>query len=696
MELTVNAPRWGTMFTDQYIDPENLAIINEGAKRLDKKRFKQLRHIQDECRYVLYGEPMPKPSFIYRLIFQTKTEPLPQFLNYDRAVEQYELCRTYHQQLKALLADAEGVKARRIRHRMSQVKQQAGLLMEYIEVARVWKKRLLYAESRLTEHETAVQFERELNQDRRAMQSEAQFFKNKMVLAWARLGYKYEIINGKRRHVDKVKIEKIWAAEDELIFKIAVARVTLFGSIVSRLPERVRAYDLIKPDTLRELEAALERPVYSPHNPPEYYGSNASFENGAYVCMARVDHRGGLSDYISWSQQMKHYPNDRRHKFPIPLGLKRGRKLNWGVIDNKSPHYMFNGLTGSGKTNAIVGCIATLISNHSPDEIRFILTDLKRGGNFRQFKDVPHNAIDEIIFTTSRLKEVLSRVWVLLYKRLDTIGEYGVDIDEYNARVHVQERLPRLLIVIDEYSETFQIGDDKEIKKSIDAVVDAVARLGRAAGIHLMIGNQQPYSDNIPKQVKGNITYHLTGFQMTMGASMSTVGDKSATEIDKHPGRMIANTGIDKFEVQLPHCTNDDIERAVKIAGNWEEAQPFELPAPPADDTDQPIAIYEPLFTVDNLIEIALSEHDGVIATRKIFEAYGARYNVSMRALEKMRDQVVADGQAVVDDVVYVVEKYGKGYRLTQIHENMDTQAPESMDERGLDVDTEADHALGD
>lgn len=67
-----------------------------------------------------------------------------------------------------------------------------------------------------------------------------------------------------------------------------------------------------------------------------------------------------------------------------------------------------------------------------------------------------------------------------------------------------------------------------------------------------------------------------------------------------------------------------------------------------------------------------------------------------MRALEKMRDQVVADGQAVVDDVVYIVEKYGKGYRLTRKHENTEPQAHESMDERGLDVDTGADHALDD
>lgn len=688
MELTVQTPRWGSVFVDQYLSPENLAIINEGAKRLEHRRLKQLRHIENECRFVLYGEPIPAPSLLARMFSSKQTEPLPQYLKYDDAVEQYELCRSYHAQLKALLAESVGVKAKRIYRRMEQVKQRALILMEYIEVARVWKKRLLYADARLTEHTTAIQFERELDRDRRGMRSEATYFKNQLISAWARMGYKHEIISGKSKHVDKVKIEHIWAAEDELIFKIAVSRITLFGSINSRLPERVKAYDLIKPETLRELEAALERPVYSPHNTPGDYGSNASFENGAYICVARVDHRGGLSDYISWSSQMKHYPNDQRHKFPLPLGLKRGRKLNWGQIDNKSPHYMFNGLTGSGKTNAIVGCIATLISNHSPDEIRFILTDLKRGGNFRQFKDIPHNAIQDIIFTTQQLKEVLGRVWVLLYERLETIGAVAVDIDEYNAKMPSAARLPRLLIVIDEYSETLQLTDDKEVKKSIDAVVDSVARLGRAGGIHLMLGNQQPYSDVVPKQVKGNITYHLTGYQMTLGASMSAVGDKSATELDKHPGRMIANTGKDKFEVQLPHCTNDDIDRSVKIANEWAEANPFELPTV-ADDEAVQQAIMTPQFTKHKLVEIALNEHSGIIATRKIFDTHGARYDVSLRAMERIRDEIVADGEIESGGVRYSVDKYGKGYRLTQIHENTEPQAPYSVPDDVLDVDTD-------
>lgn len=640
--LEIEIPAWGDVFENDSIHPDNLAVINDAqlARRLTKRELRILKARRAAC-----------------------IETLEQGGYYQRKA-QYERIRDEHQALKLELHDAQPEQRNRIRSQRRRLYRRAQRLAIEMEPYKRAAAYAWYLDRRESEHRAALDFEKKARSDRQDMVKEVQYFADKIQARYSQLKFREDVHKDGQHIVYRVKFEQCFVTEDEIIFKIDVSRVSVLGSSKSRLPDGVRVRDLVKPETLDELSAACERPIWSPHNPPDRGGVNLGFESGAWIVLSRLEMRHSVPHYIQLKHLLRKYRQADSHRFPLPFGVMRGRKINWGYISNESPHFMINGLTGSGKTNCIVGCVTTLVQMNSPDEIRLIMTDLKRGGDFRPFRNVPHNLVDDIIFTPKELRAVLERIAALLYVRQDQIGEIANDIGQYNKLVEPDQQLPRVLIVIDEYSETKDFLD-KEVKQSIDFYVNTVARLGRAAGIHLMIGNQQPYQINIPSEVKGNITYHLTGYQMTLGASQSTVGNSSATKIEKIPGRMICNTGRDIFEVQQAHVTQDDVNQAIEAAKHWPAPRPFDWP-----DDDQVTTIIEDNqprpFDHETLAAIAIEQFDGVMSQHKIHQVANPKHHVSRPNISRMIKDIARQGVIEVDGVDYVVLPYRSGFQLVQ------------------------------
>jgi len=643
--LEIEIPAWGDVFINDSINPDNLAIIDSArpARMLTRQQ---------------------------KAIIKQRRKTLNQVLEaagYFTGLARYNLIREKHQALKIELHNASPDERKRIRRKRRRYYRAALQIASQLETVKPVAAHLWYLERRAREHQAALEFERHAKADREQMLREVSYFSQRIIERYSQLKFREDVhIDGKHIRY-KVRFEQCIVTEDELVLKIDVSRTTVLGSSIARLPDGVRVRDLIKPETLDELSAACERPIWSPHNSPDHGGYNLGFDRGAWLVLSRLDMLHSIPTYIELKHVLAKYRSDESSRFPLPFGVKRGRKINWGYIDNTSPHFMINGLTGSGKTNCIVGCLVTLIQMNSPDEIRLLITDLKHGGDFRPLQNVPHNLLDKIIFTPRDLRDTLQRIAALLYLRQDRIGEIGNDIGQYNRVVEPSERLARVLIVIDEYSETKDF-DDKTVKESIDYYVNTIARLGRAAGIHLMIGNQQPYVLNIPSEVKGNITYHLTGFQMTLGASQSTVGNSSATKIEKIPGRMICNTGRDIFEVQQAYVGPDDISAAVAAARHWPVPRPFDWPD--SDQVSTIIADNQPgTFDHQKLATVAIEQFNGLLNYRKIYDETKDSHSVSMRTIGQMIKELAGWGEITVNGETYVSKQNGQGWKLERLRD---------------------------
>lgn len=194
--------------------------------------------------------------------------------------------------------------------------------------------------------------------------------------------------------------------------------------------------------------------------------------------------------------------NNAQGKMLLGLG-----KTNSGdiVIEDiaKMPHALIAGSSGSGKSVCINTILASLLYRYSPDELKLILIDLKYV-EMANYADLPHmlfrnplNEVSEVINALNWLRTETNRRF-LAFRDLKCR-----DLDEYNAQVDVSKRLPRILIIIDEASElmTHPTG-----KKVMEATLSSLARVARAAGVHMLFATQTPSKDVITSEIQNNMT----------------------------------------------------------------------------------------------------------------------------------------------------------------------------------------------
>ena len=171
--------------------------------------------------------------------------------------------------------------------------------------------------------------------------------------------------------------------------------------------------------------------------------------------------------------------------------------------------------------------------------------------------------------------------------------------------------------------------------------------------------------------MKSNSTFALAGRQRTLGSSFSTVGSKAAAQLEKIPGRMICDDGVDFFQVQLPYASPEDIQQAIVMAMAHQQPPELQLPEPGPDDELAPaIARAVKPFEEEDFVRVVVDQFGGTSDLHGIYrhlegEIPRARLQDINRTI-KGRDQVTADG------VTYKVVRVGTGYRLEQ-----NTEIPE-------------------
>ena len=119
------------------------------------------------------------------------------------------------------------------------------------------------------------------------------------------------------------------------------------------------------------------------------------------------------------------------------------------------------------------------------------------------------------------------------------------NILQYNAKA--TESLPFLVIVIDEFTQVAL----KE--KLFNELVSEIARLGRAAGIHLILATQRPDKDSIDPQIKANMGAAIA-FGVATASNSRVIIDQNGAEHLTQKGRCLFKKGKKLIEIQTPKC----------------------------------------------------------------------------------------------------------------------------------------------
>lgn len=233
------------------------------------------------------------------------------------------------------------------------------------------------------------------------------------------------------------------------------------------------------------------------------------------------------------------------------------------------PHGVMSGTTGSGKSTLVRTVIESLMLSHPPEELQFVLADLKGGSAVKPFAGVPHVSwiITDLEEDQALMERFLDALWGEIARRKAICDSAGVDdAKEYNSvRARMRARgqdmapLPMLVVVIDEFYEWFRI-----MPTAVD-VLDSIGRQGRAYWIHLMMASQT--IESRAEKLMENMGYRLVLKARTAGAAQAA-GVPNAVNLPAQAGLGYFRKSLeDIIRFQAEFLWRDYFQPGVSIDG---------------------------------------------------------------------------------------------------------------------------------
>ena len=205
----------------------------------------------------------------------------------------------------------------------------------------------------------------------------------------------------------------------------------------------------------------------------------------------------------------------------VPIGVNvYGETIIKDLSD--MPHLLIAGATGSGKSVMMNVIIKSLIENNDPERLNLVLIDPKRV-ELSQYKNLPH-LLAPVIYEDKKAANALNWLVGEMESRYTMLEDAGYkNIDEYNT--DMATKMPKIVVVIDEFADLILQSDIGEIEKSIIRL----AQKARAVGIHIILGTQRPSVDVVTGLIKANIPTRIA-FMTSSSTDSRVILDENGAE----------------------------------------------------------------------------------------------------------------------------------------------------------------------
>ncbi len=363
-------------------------------------------------------------------------------------------------------------------------------------------------------------------------------------------------------------------------------------------------------------------------------------------------------------------------KLPLALGKDIGGAPVVADLA-RMPHLLIAGTTGSGKSVGINTMILSLLYRFGPDECRFIMIDPKML-ELSVYDRIPHLLAPVV---TEPPKAIGALKWTVreMERRYKAMSQLGVrNIGGYNEKVtaasgrgeqltrRVQTgfdpetgkpvfedqplnlaALPMIVVVIDEMADLMIVAG-----KEIEAAVQRLAQMARAAGIHVIMATQRPSVDVITGTIKANFPTRIS-FAVTSKIDSRTILGEQGAEQLLGQGDMLHMAGGGRVNrVHGPFVSDEEVERVVDFLREQGEPAYIEEVTETEDD-EEGGGSQGSLFDgggEKGLYEqaVALVSREGKASTSFVQRHLNIGYNRAAKLIEQMeREGVVGPANHV-------------------------------------------------
>ncbi len=356
-------------------------------------------------------------------------------------------------------------------------------------------------------------------------------------------------------------------------------------------------------------------------------------------------------------------------KHPARLALALGKDISGSPVLAdlaRMPHLLVAGTTGSGKSVGINAMILSLLYRLSPDQCRMILIDPKML-ELSVYDGIPHLMAPVV---TEPAKAVTALKWTVreMERRYRAMSQLGVrNVAGYNERVEeasargelvtrrVQtgfdadtgkpvfeehplklEKLPFLVVVIDEMADLMMVAG-----KEIEAAVQRLAQMARAAGIHVIMATQRPSVDVITGTIKANFPTRISFTVISKFDSRTILGEQGAEQLLGQGDMLYMQGGGRIGRVHGPFVTDQEVEDVVAFLREQGEPAYLEEVTDGRDDGEEGPALSGIAGASDgdkSLFDqaVAVVAREGKASTSFIQRHLSIGYNRAAKLIEQM------------------------------------------------------------
>lgn len=378
----------------------------------------------------------------------------------------------------------------------------------------------------------------------------------------------------------------------------------------------------------------------------------------------------------------------------LPMAVGKDIAGNPIVVDMaKMPHLLIAGTTGSGKSVGINAMILSLIYKLTPADCRMIMIDPKML-ELSVYDGIPHLMTPVI---TDSKKAIMALKWAVAemenrYKIMSSLGvrniinynlkaevaikngtklERNVDIG-YNKELGKMEtevisfepkKMPYIVLIVDEMADLMIVAG-----KDVEAQIQRLAQMARAAGIHIIMATQRPSVDVITGVIKANFPSRIS-FQVTSKIDSRTIlGEQGAEQLLGH-GDMLFMQGAAKIQrIHGPFVADGEVEEIVKFLKrnnpsdyvdiiNYDDGEGGGKSSPAEDfklETE-----YSDNLSGDDLYKMAIKiiKEDGRTSISYLQRKLRIGYNKAASLIEKMEQDGILSSpdktgkRIVIDDI---------------------------------------------
>lgn len=402
----------------------------------------------------------------------------------------------------------------------------------------------------------------------------------------------------------------------------------------------VNIAELFNDDVCTHLSASVEHPVRASI---QRFGG---FVTGLWYEI-EIAATLGIPNKCNFSDLLPLMP-DSAPPLAFLLGYGENKRPEWRSLEDM-PHLLGGGQTNGGKSNMMHVMLCTMIARNKPDDVKFVLIDMKFDGiELSRYEGLPHLITEEIHLPAKKKKkgkdeepaddEIVEDGERVIRNGIASNAEQGVavlrwivaegkrrgkmfkeekvqNLKLWNRRHHARH-LAEIVVFIDELA---LLRLDPQWGDGVYKLIQEISSTARASGIHLVAFTQSSNRRIVDEMIKVNFPGRICFSVPDSSSSILFVGDGSAQNLTP-AGRAYYKFGTDNKLIQTPLIEPYNVSEIIENARKGQTTQTLKINS----------------LTPEEIIEWAIEENGSSVSKRDVYNKFGQQRGMEQTAIERL------------------------------------------------------------